>query len=70
MAKYELAYDVCCTGCGALLEKSTPRKEIYVDEFSSDSPGLRKMHTLYLCNDCAAAFDKALERAAKLERKE
>ena len=59
---------VCCTGCGAPLIGSLIRNDIYIDKFIT--PHLWKAtYALCLCENCAEAFDKAIERATEWERK-
>lgn len=64
-----------CSGCGAMIEESLLHKAFYMHELEIDrtdktTPRLNKIWRLYLCHDCAATFDKALERATKWEMEE
>ena len=59
-----------CSGCGAPIKENETRKEIYVEESSTDKPNMQKRYVLHLCYLCASAFNQALDRATEWERKE
>ena len=65
MAKYT---HVRCTGCGYPLTESLIRKSVYIEEFNSDTPNRRWRYALYLCENCASAFDKPMEYVYEWER--
>lgn len=57
-----------CSSCGAPIKESEIRKDISVKETSSNKQNMDKIYVLCLCENCAGAFDKALESATKWER--
>lgn len=59
-----------CSSCGAPIKESEIRKDFCVKESSTDKPNMATHYVFYLCENCAAAFDKALERATKWEMEE